>query len=466
MELCMSVNKVVEYDSWDLSGPPLPQRSRLYHLQPIGLNTPLVESLTSYFSRLAEAHSVSAGTLTHSELLPLNAGRRDMFACTVTARTRCFTSTLNSIGSAAARFVSAVGKLTGRTDLHYLTMLPWKPVLPTQFVTRGVAGWCPQCLNIWREAGETVYLPLLWALEVVKYCPEHCCPLRLACPCCGRPQPLLGQSCPLGYCTRCKQWLGVQQTGANGYHRSLLQPETPDWEVWVANQVKDLIRAAFDSPALLTRQQLSHLLWAATNTEGLSGFARMLGVCSSSVIAWRAGEKLPMLPVYLRIACALNITLNNLLTGKFAADDVHSLGELGVPYWRSIRLGHKQSFDVLKAERQLVEALNESPPPSLNTFQKRTGYHYGTLQKHFPALCNAICERFQQHQAQVIKTRQEEKIAEFRRIAHQLHEQGVELFVHRVLMRMSVPLSLDYHLAGSLLMDIKQELLKKKRTHT
>jgi transcriptional regulator with XRE-family HTH domain len=234
----------------------------------------------------------------------------------------------------------------------------------------------------------------------------------------------------------------------------------------VANQVKDLIRAAFDSPALLTRQQLSHLLWVGTDAEGLSGFARMLGVSPASVISWRAGEKRPMLPVYLRIARALNITLNSLLTGKFAADDVHSLGELGVPYWRSIRVGPKRSFDRLKAEQQLVEALNESPPQSLTTFQKRTGYHYDTLQKYFPDLCNAICERFQQYQVELIKKRREEKVTEFRRIAHQLHQQGIELFVHRVLKRMSVPLSLDYRLACSLLIDVKQELLRGNRTHT
>jgi hypothetical protein len=51
------------FDSWTLSGCPLPPRSRLYALEPIGIGTAFVESLSGYVARLAEAHSVSAGDL-------------------------------------------------------------------------------------------------------------------------------------------------------------------------------------------------------------------------------------------------------------------------------------------------------------------------------------------------------------------------------------------------------------------
>jgi len=466
MEPRMPTNEVVEYESWNLSDVEPPPRSRLYHLAPAAFGTGLVESLTSYFSRLAEAHSVSAGVLNHRELLPRKAGGRNMFSCAITARTRCFTATLNSLGNAAARFASVVGKLTARTDLEYLTMLPWKPLLPTQLLTRGVSGWCPQCLNRWRNAGKTVYIPLLWGLEVVKYCPEHRSPLQLVCPYCERPQPLLGQCSAIGYCTRCKKWLGAEETIDRGSDYSLLRPETADWEVWAANQVRDMIRAGFDKPTLLTRQKLSQLLWVATDGEGLSAFARTLGVSPTCVTAWRSGRKLPMLPVYLRIARTFNVTLTELITGAVQPDSIRSLDTLGVPYWRNVRIGRKRDFDPVKAQRQLTEALQESPPPSLRAFQKRTGYHWRTLQKHFSPLCDVLRERFRQHQAEAIRKRRKEKITEFRKIAHQLHKQGIELFVHRVLKRMSVPLSLDYRLACSLLIDVKQELLKANRTHT
>jgi hypothetical protein len=458
----MPVREIAEYETWNLEKAEVPPRTRLYHLRPAGFGTGLVESLTSYFSRLAAAHSVSAGALTHHELLPRHAGKRDMFSCAVTAKIRCFTSTINNVGNSAARFASVVGKLTGQTDLDRLTMLPWKPVLPSQFLTRGVAAWCPRCLTTWRDSGKIVYMPLLWALEVVKYCPDHRSPLQSVCSNCGRPQPLLGQCCPVGHCSHCKSWLGTEAKPHQSAHYSLLPPESPDWEIWAACQVRDLIRTGFDSRDLLTQQQLAELIRAATDAEGLSSVCRMLGVCPSSVTEWRVGRKLPVLPFYLRIACTLNVTLPDLLTGKAKPSSIQSLDVLRIPYWRAIRVRKRATFDVHTARRLLNEALRESPPPSLTSFQKRTGYHYATLQGHFPDLCAKLCERFQRHQAATIENRLQSKIREFRNIAYQLHAQGIELLVNRVLKRMSCPRSLVYRLACELLADIKREILNRK----
>src|SRR5712691_263199 len=47
-----------------------PPRSRLYRLEPIGIGTPAVESLSSYLNRLAQAHCVMVTTLITHELLP------------------------------------------------------------------------------------------------------------------------------------------------------------------------------------------------------------------------------------------------------------------------------------------------------------------------------------------------------------------------------------------------------------
>ena len=51
-------------ESWDLTVPDVPPRARFYPLEPIGIGTPLVEGLTSYLLRLAEAHGVPVGALT------------------------------------------------------------------------------------------------------------------------------------------------------------------------------------------------------------------------------------------------------------------------------------------------------------------------------------------------------------------------------------------------------------------
>src|SRR5690242_16704501 len=59
------------YEIWDLrlANGLLP--SRLFHLEPINVGASLTESLVSYISRLAEAHSVSVGNLFQKEIKPL-----------------------------------------------------------------------------------------------------------------------------------------------------------------------------------------------------------------------------------------------------------------------------------------------------------------------------------------------------------------------------------------------------------
>src|SRR5436309_1509742 len=51
------------FESWNLARPPVPRRSLLFPLEPIGIGTPFVESLTSYISRLAAVHAVIVSDL-------------------------------------------------------------------------------------------------------------------------------------------------------------------------------------------------------------------------------------------------------------------------------------------------------------------------------------------------------------------------------------------------------------------
>ncbi len=60
-----------EISEWDVTPLPMLPRSTLYALVPIGMGTPLVESLTSYITRLAEAHSVFSGLLMQKVIVPL-----------------------------------------------------------------------------------------------------------------------------------------------------------------------------------------------------------------------------------------------------------------------------------------------------------------------------------------------------------------------------------------------------------
>ena len=108
--------------------------------------------------------------------------------------------------------------------------------------------------------------------------------------------------------------------------------------------------------------------------------------------------------------------------------------------------------------------LAEVPPPSLMAFAKRHGYSHGILRKYLPEQCRAIQQRYREHYAASIEQRQAAKIEEFRRIAHQLHDDGVDLCSNRILTRMVVPHSLKYAIAREVLAEIRREIANRKPT--
>jgi len=148
----------------------MPPRSRVYSLEPIGIGTPQTESLTSYISRLAAAHSVRVRDLVVDELLAHI--RRPHIPDTSQSELldsfwRSETRALNSTRSPARRMVHALEKETGRRDLRFLTLLTWSEVVPVHQLQKMSRAWCPGCYQDWRDRGQPIYDPLLWTLAPV-----------------------------------------------------------------------------------------------------------------------------------------------------------------------------------------------------------------------------------------------------------------------------------------------------------
>jgi hypothetical protein len=103
------------YELWDLTKPVVLPRSRLYHLEPVGVGTAYVESLTGYIARLAESHCLLPGVLICKEIAPSvkkvfvkkrdSRGLRALFDRA---------TALNGIGSIACDFAQALETLTLR----------------------------------------------------------------------------------------------------------------------------------------------------------------------------------------------------------------------------------------------------------------------------------------------------------------------------------------------------------------
>jgi len=120
--------------------PIIPERSRLYNLEPVGIGTTEVESFTGYISRLAQEHLVSPiilikNSVSRLDQLPQVLSQNSLPATAAT--------NLNGFGETCERLVEILRKATFREDLYYTTLLGWKNRISYHGLLRKNLAWCP-----------------------------------------------------------------------------------------------------------------------------------------------------------------------------------------------------------------------------------------------------------------------------------------------------------------------------------
>jgi GTPase SAR1 family protein len=247
----MSGHKFTVLESLDLTQPTIISRTHLYDVQPVGIGTADVESLTSYIGRVAEAHCVSTGTL-FARKLSAHVGKDYLVAMknsTVFAVLhQVDTQAINGISQISEGFVYALETLTRRNGLRFLTMQTWKEAISTRNLLRATRAWCSQCFEQWRDTGSVIYEPLLWALNVIKACPRHRRRLQFRCPECEKQLAQFSRSFRPGYCPRCHCWLGRSLNALQDGSEPLTEKEI-EWQAFAANLVGELVAAAPGLPA-------------------------------------------------------------------------------------------------------------------------------------------------------------------------------------------------------------------------
>lgn len=423
-----------------------PPRSRLYALPPIGVGTPEVESLTSYLARLAHAHGVTVQKLALAEVLP-------RLGLAVTSDQRWFMNhhrTLNGMGEWPARLIAALERLTLRSDLAFLTMEPWRPVLAPVPLLRSTLAWCPRCYAQWQQAGQTLYQPLLWSLKGVQMCPQHQHPLQHTCPYpdCRSSRRPLNRLVPPGYCPTCQRWLGLEAVSADETNWTSDQWQ---WQLWLTEQLGCLFSAAPGLASQLDPAAVALNLKRAvqlTATSSVSRLAGKVGLSRHTLLNWLERRTRPGLDRLAWLSYQLKVPLLDLLTPSPELDhaplpspastaapkiepgrlhrqleqlladpdyDFVSLAQvaqsLGVSPGiiahhcpqlhaqigqrnRQVRQAKRQSRqEKLAGDLTAILAAAETPPPPLTEVARRLQIHPDSVQKLCPDLCRLIIER-------------------------------------------------------------------------
>jgi len=232
----------VIYGSMNLRVPPMAPRTRLYHLEPIGLATPVVERLTGYVMRLAEAHCVSTSALVTGEVLPAMKPQ-GLGARPAATWLENHGPHFNGTGDTAKQAVEALTRLTGRRDLAFLTLWPWREVLAPHgllHLGKHARVWCSTCYAEALEQETPLYEPLLWTIAVVVVCPRHRSRLSGRRPYddCARALPGIAARARPGHCSWCTRvlyWREDRRAGASE------RMEEAGWDLWVAEQIGALL---------------------------------------------------------------------------------------------------------------------------------------------------------------------------------------------------------------------------------
>lgn len=456
-------NENFEDELWHDEFATIPPRSRLFHLEPVGVGTPLVESLTSYFIRLADAHSVAPVSLIR-EILPLFKDGKFQHV-TYKAPTEVFnlkTWALNGTSPRAIELVNSLQTLTARQDLRALTLLPLAEILNTSkdCLFHKHRRWCPFCYEDWRIAGKTIYEPLLWSIKHTDICLKHKKQLQDHCPHCMKAtQPLMGYSRP-GCCARCQSWLGIPLESHNC--DEVDTSNTLPWGLYVAEILGEAIATASYEPSLFRRETVVNAISAYI--ENLSGgnmnrFCKFVGLPDRGLREAVSDRTPPLLQKLLQICYKLNIGLVDFLTVKSTFTNTFPSSQsapekLGKQLKRSseqrvnreelqlileaaaeenspplitevvnrtqynadtVRAHFPELYELIKnrsgqwvdkprMEKTMAEALEETPPPLLATVVERTGFCIQTVRKYFPKECRQIIERVNQSRDERIQT--------------------------------------------------------------
>jgi transcriptional regulator with XRE-family HTH domain len=330
----------------------------------------------------------------------------------------------------AAEWVAILESLTLRDDLHFLTMLPWRDVLPVRGLLRPVRAWCPASLEEWRNAAQVVYEPLLWSLEAVTVCGRHGRRLQTRCPYddCVQASPPLGRWARPGHCSHCGRWLVASAAEGRVCTRSLTSDEL-EWGTWVHDAVGEILSAAPGLKAQASRKTLSDGLTKLIREFGgssLNALAKRLGLSWRSLRDIRDGVQLPTLVTLLRLCAFFGVAPVDLITtGAAVTSRADGLPQV-VAKSEPVRRGARRRVDLEALTKALAYELRsmEKPPVWMAAVARRLGYDHAYLLGRFPGLCRTISARYDAFRASQKATRSWRIHRQVHEATLALHQQG------------------------------------------
>ncbi|SIS43477.1 TniQ family protein [Salimicrobium flavidum] len=370
--------------------------STLYNLQPVGLGTPYIESLTSYITRLSKEHNVSLGNLVKGVIGPAfeQSYIKKNLAESVFGETGRY---INGNSDVSIYYIKVMEILTGREDIQHLTMCNWKGVFHKNIIGKNKK-WCEFCLEEWKKNDQVIYEPLIWQVDNVNFCDNHNCELSSICFNCNKSQGYLSSMNNLGYCQFCFSWLGVKRSTSESV-------ETPHEEEFINQNFKELILESQNKHSFPTQNNiLNSFNCLKDEYGGINKLSVILNVKYHTLVSWVLGYNRPSVENLEIVCSSLNISMLDFfdLDEKTVIDNRVSLPN-------SFIFGNDEESRK-ELQRNLEIKLNDDTVQPLSSIAKELQVSTNYLKSKFPGVTKKLLNKHREHQSRIWQNRSNEII--------------------------------------------------------
>jgi len=281
------------------------QRSCLYSIDPIGIGSIEVESLSSYITRLAEAHCITVGDImTHLIAPRINKKYINNIVFNGGNGFYKSSSAINGHGIIAQDLTEVITTLTCREDIGKTTLVNCQELVPFRGLLKSSRYWCASCFQADLESKQIVYERLSWTLQPFHKCLIHDKVLESVCPFCKAGMYILERKSLPGYCTKCFYWLGSYRG------RQCAGIDSKKSNDFMKDFFLELNTSIFEN----YRISSSLLFYIENSFEGsLTKAADFFGYSKSTLWGWKEGENLAPLKALIDITSKLQLKLSGFI---------------------------------------------------------------------------------------------------------------------------------------------------------
>jgi len=363
-------------------------RSILYNIEPIGIETGLVESLSSYLIRLSYEHNINVGHLVNKIVVPEL--HKDYLERSSKYGGNSFyegAKTINGFTDNSTELVRILEELTTRIDLTSLTLFKLNDLVPLRNLFKETFFWCSECIKNWNNKNKSIYYPLIWYIRPVQICFEHKCYLIEECPTCFRKIDILRRQMIPGHCPNCFNFLIQDEV--------IKEIKNLEWHIFVFLNIESLIE--LNSSNLFAKENITKQLNCINHklfSDNIPNFAKFLCIPKSTLRAWIKSENTPTLDGLLIICFRLNTSILEFLSGSSLNVTISNLIEKKKTDKEKVI---RRRIDIVAIENCLKEVLICDPPISMAAAAKIINRDKRILYSSFPVYCKQISKRYREY---------------------------------------------------------------------